>query len=144
MRVEDRTGVMKPKDDKTPNIICICEDEAESQIVDLLGNPEDKVTGELHLADGYGEFYVRLEPYTKPEAGKFTNEVRQFIIRKTAIEGIDNLEKFLSEYGAYMTQALDHLDTANALNEHFVTVIHEVIERMDEEPAKEILRKALI
>ena len=58
MRVEDRTGVM----DAGKQIICICEGEYESQIVDLLGKPGGKVQGELHLSDGYGEFYIRLEP----------------------------------------------------------------------------------
>ncbi|NIP51474.1 MAG: hypothetical protein GWN94_10535 [Phycisphaerae bacterium] len=65
MRVEDRTGVMRERDDKTPTIILICEDEAESRIVDLLGDPGQAVTGELRLSDGHGEFYIRLEPETK-------------------------------------------------------------------------------
>ena len=64
MRVEDRTGVMcqAEKERKTPRIICICEDERESKLVDKLGKIGGKVVGELCLADGYGEFYIRLEP----------------------------------------------------------------------------------
>ena len=58
MRVEDRTGIM----DAGKQIICVCETEAESTIVDHLGKPGDKVKGELCLSDGYGEFYIRLEP----------------------------------------------------------------------------------
>lgn len=139
MRVEDRSKIM----DAGTQIICICEDEEESKIVDLLGKPNSKVTGELRLSDDYGEFYIRLEPQIRPKQSEFTKEVRQFIIRKTAVEGINNLDKFLSQYGAYMTEALDRLDAADALNEQLVMTIEEVIELMDEEPAKEILRKAV-
>jgi len=59
MRVENRTKSYK---DANVQIICICENEEESKIVDLLGKPESKVTGELHLSDGYGEFYILLKP----------------------------------------------------------------------------------
>lgn len=80
MRVEDITGVMKYGDDKTPNIILICEDELESMLVDKLGKIGDRVCGELRLADGYGEFYIRLEPQPKPD--EFTKEVSDFIFAK--------------------------------------------------------------
>lgn len=61
MRVEDRTGVMQGKK-VTPRIICICEDEDESKLIDKLGKIGGKVVGELCLADGYGEFYIDLKP----------------------------------------------------------------------------------
>ena len=58
MKVENRSRVM----DAGTQIICVCENETESRIVDLLGKPGSKVKGELHLSDGYGEFYIRLSP----------------------------------------------------------------------------------
>ena len=58
MRVEDRTGIM----DAGKQIICVCEDEVDSEIVDILGKPGAKVEGELCLSDGYGEFYIILRP----------------------------------------------------------------------------------
>lgn len=135
MRVEDRTGVMKPND-KTPNIIFICEHETESRIVDLLGKPGDRVTGELHLSDGYCEFYVRLGPYVAPGPTEFTNNIRQFIIKKTAVEGVESTYSLLKEYGRYLIQALERIDS-------LAGTINEALEMMDEEPAKEILRKAV-
>lgn len=58
MKVEDRTGVM----DAGKQIVCICENEHESKILDILGKPDAKVEGELKLSDGYGEFYIILRP----------------------------------------------------------------------------------
>lgn len=58
MRIEDLTGIM----DAGKQIICVCESEAESKIVDLLGKLGAKVEGELCLADGYGQFYILLRP----------------------------------------------------------------------------------
>lgn len=66
MRVEDRTGVMG--DSADAKIICICESEDEALTVDLLGKPGTKVKGELRLSDGYGEFYILLEPIAEPMA----------------------------------------------------------------------------
>lgn len=60
MKVEDRSGIL----DAGTQIVCICETEEESVIMDLLGPPDTKVHGELRLSDGYGEFYIRLEPET--------------------------------------------------------------------------------
>lgn len=65
MRVEDRTGVM----DAGTQIVCICEGEEESQLVDLLGKPGSLIQGQLCLSDGYGEFYIRLEPRNTMESG---------------------------------------------------------------------------
>ena len=62
MRVENRSGIM----DADTQIICICENETESKIVDLLGKPDDKIKGELRLSDGYGEFYILLKPKSDP------------------------------------------------------------------------------
>lgn len=136
MIVEDRTGVMRPEDDKTPNIIFVCEDEEECRIVDRLGKPGDKVTGELHLSDGCGEFYVRLGPHVCAKPGEFTEKVRQFIIQKTAVEGVDSTYRLLKEYGRYLIQALEQIDGLTG-------AINEVLELMDDDPAKEILRKAV-
>jgi len=61
MRVEDRTGIMGAG----IQIICVCENEEESKIMDLLGKPDAKVEGELRLSDGYGEFYIILRPSVK-------------------------------------------------------------------------------
>jgi len=66
MRVEDRTGIM----DAGKQIICVCEGELESKILDVLGKPGSKVKGELCLSDGYGEFYVLLKPVRKRKAKK--------------------------------------------------------------------------
>ena len=136
MRVEDRTGVMKDEEDKNPNIICICEDEAESQIVDLLGKPGSKVFGELHLADGYGEFYIRLEPLNP---GKYANKVREYIFKKYGDVPVNKHPELLE----YLIKYTSIIDCQQAENEKFRNVINEVIELMDEEPAKEILRKAV-
>jgi len=60
MRVENRSDI-----DITgggPRIICICENEAEAKLVDLLGKPGTNVEGKLDLADGYGQFYISLKP----------------------------------------------------------------------------------
>jgi hypothetical protein len=136
MRVENRTGVMKSKEDKTPNVILICEDEQESKIVDLILKEGARVSGEIHQTDGLGEFYIRLQPEQTPNPTEFTKKVREFIIRKTAVEGVGNTQKFFAEYGSYMTQSLELIDNLTG-------TIQEVIELMDEEPAKEILRKAV-
>lgn len=137
MRVEDRTGVMTSLQDcEKPQIILICEDEAESHLVDKLGKPGDRVSGSLQLADGYGEFYIRLERHVTPKPTEFTRKVREYIIRKTAVEGVESVGEFLTEYGMYMTEALELIDNQTA-------IIEEVIELMDEEPAKEILKKAV-
>lgn len=58
MKVEDRTGVFG----SGKQIICVCEYEEESKIVDILGKPGAKVEGELRLSDGHGEFYIVLRP----------------------------------------------------------------------------------
>lgn len=58
MLIEDRSNIM----DSGTQVVLICENQDESKILDLLGTPNSKVKGELRLSDGYGEFYVRLEP----------------------------------------------------------------------------------
>ncbi len=60
MRVEKRKFL---NDDRSPRdmVLFICENEDESKVVDSLGKIGAKVKGEFCLADGYGEFYVRLE-----------------------------------------------------------------------------------
>ena len=133
MRVEDRTGVMKPEGDKkTPNVIFICEHESEARVVDLLGKPGDRVTGELHLSDGYGEFYVRLEPLLVSGTMDFTKKVREYIFR---------------EYGHVpgneLSMQIYHLMEATNIIDIQQAAINEALEVMDDEPAKEILRKAV-
>ena len=59
---------------------------------------------------------------------EFTKRVREFIILRTAVEGIDNLKEFLSEYGGYMSQALGLID---ALAEQRKELITRVIETLD-------------
>lgn len=63
MKIEDRTGVFGAG----TQIICVCETEGESKLVDLLGKPNSQVEGELRLSDGHGVFYIILRP--KPEQG---------------------------------------------------------------------------
>ncbi len=130
MRVEDRTGVMTSAEDRDiPRIILICEDETESQLVDKLGKPGDRVSGSLQLADGYGEFYIRLEPQVTPKPTEFTKKMRE-------------------RCGSYADSgSVSHIVTAFMktceLLDYQTSVIQEVIELMDEEPAKEILKKAV-
>ena len=167
VRVEDRTGVMKPADDKTPNIICICEDEAESKIVDLLGKVGARVQGELHLADGYGEFYIRLEPYEGPKPSEFTNRVSNYSWKAAPApwkvdndpreDGADQVLDVKGRTVCFMSTGWDEdgdnaefianarLDLPEALLiiRNLVQTINEAIELMDEEPAKELLRKAM-
>lgn len=71
MRVEDRSGVMENK--PTPKVICICEDETESKIIDKLGKIGGKVVGVLCLADGYGEFYIDLKSASPNKREKTNN-----------------------------------------------------------------------
>lgn len=50
-------------EDRSPKIMVVlaCEDEAESKIVDRIGNIGQNVRGEIRLSDGYGEHYILLE-----------------------------------------------------------------------------------
>ena len=67
MRIESREF---KQDDGTikKSVIIICETDEESKILDTIGQPREcgnsnhQVKGELRLADGYGEYYVHLEP----------------------------------------------------------------------------------
>ena len=67
MRIEQREF---KQDDGTikKSVVIICETDEESKLLDSIGEPKETgsfkyhVRGELRLSDGYGEFYVHLEP----------------------------------------------------------------------------------
>lgn len=44
------------------DLILIPESEDESRLIDLLGQPESFVQGQIRLADGYGDHYILLQP----------------------------------------------------------------------------------
>ena len=44
------------------DLLVILESEDESQLVDKLGQPGTTFTGEVRIADGYGEHYLLIQP----------------------------------------------------------------------------------
>jgi hypothetical protein len=59
MRIETR-ATLASNGATVDRILLICETPLECQFLDFLGQPGDKVTGELRLSDGYGDFYLAL------------------------------------------------------------------------------------
>lgn len=41
-------------------ILLICETPMECHLLDLVGDVDQQVKGELRLSDGYGDFYLML------------------------------------------------------------------------------------
>ena len=60
MRVESR--LRKIGDLVHADLVVISENEQESRIIDVMGQPGTTFTGEIRLADGYGEHYLLLQP----------------------------------------------------------------------------------
>lgn len=61
MKLESRRRT-KPDGSQHHDLICIAENETESKIVDLLGQPGTSFIGEIRLSDGYGEHYLLVQP----------------------------------------------------------------------------------
>ena len=61
---------------------------------------------------------------------EFTKRVREFIILRTAVDGIDNLKEFLTEYGGYMSQALELIDSMAGQRKELITRVIETLSWM--------------
>jgi hypothetical protein len=69
MRIETRVF---GRNGETKHLLLIAENEIESHAIDIiLGQPGSKFSGEVALADGYAEHYLRLKSEKKLHEPKF-------------------------------------------------------------------------
>ena len=62
MRIETRRRMHEDHMHYHYDLVLLPESVEESKIINLLGQPDTKLTGEIRLADGYGEHYILLQP----------------------------------------------------------------------------------
>lgn len=56
------------------DLCLVAEDEQESKVLDLLGQPGTTFSGEVRLADGYGEHYLLIQPKHQIGVGGWTRD----------------------------------------------------------------------
>jgi hypothetical protein len=65
MRIESRKRILRSGGQRQLthyDLVFISESEDESALFDLLGQPGSTITGQVRLADGYGEHYLLVQP----------------------------------------------------------------------------------
>lgn len=74
MRVVNRQRI-SDVGDRWADVLVIAENAGDSDILDCLGKPGQKIRGQVRLADGYGEHYLLLRSASAPPVAEVVDQV---------------------------------------------------------------------